>query len=95
MDGEQIELRDRDDEGDQGAEGVPGGEGGGYAPLTSQEMSVADLVVRGMTDAEVSRKLVIAKKTVQYHLTHIYGKFGIRSRTELAAGHLSGEVLSV
>lgn len=58
-------------------------------PLTPQEMSVADLVVRGMTNAEVARKLFIAEKTVQYHLTHIYGKFGIRSRTELAAVHLA------
>lgn len=65
---------------------------GSYVPLTPQEMSVADLVVQGMTNAEVSRKLFIAEKTVQYHLTHIYGKFGIRSRTELAAVHLSGDV---
>ncbi|MGO1909765.1 MAG: LuxR C-terminal-related transcriptional regulator, partial [Brevibacterium linens] len=65
---------------------------GGYVPLTPQERSVADLVVQGMTNAEVSRKLFIAEKTVQYHLTHIYGKFGIRSRTELAAVHLSGDV---
>ncbi|MGO1908556.1 LuxR C-terminal-related transcriptional regulator [Brevibacterium aurantiacum] len=70
-------------------------EAGGYVPLTPQEMSVADLVVQGMTNAEVSRKLFIAEKTVQYHLTHIYGKFGIRSRTELAAVHLSGDVPSV
>lgn len=70
-------------------------EAGGYVPLTPQEISVADLVVQGMTNAEVSRKLFIAEKTVQYHLTHIYGKFGIRSRTELAAVHLSGEVPSV
>lgn len=70
-------------------------EAGGYVPLTPQEVSVADLVVQGMTNAEVSRKLFIAEKTVQYHLTHIYGKFGIRSRTELATVHLSGEVPSV
>nr|WP_280712891.1 LuxR C-terminal-related transcriptional regulator [Brevibacterium marinum] len=70
-------------------------EAGTYVPLTPQEMSVADLVVQGMTNAEVSRKLFIAEKTVQYHLTHIYGKFGIRSRTELATVHLSGEVPTV
>lgn len=64
----------------------------GHVPLTPQELSVADLVVRGLTNAEVARKLFIAEKTVQYHLTHIYGKFGIRSRTELAAVHLSDAV---
>lgn len=68
------------------------GTAAGHVPLTPQEMSVADLVVRGLTNAEVARKLFIAEKTVQYHLTHIYGKFGIRSRTELAAVHLSDSV---
>lgn len=57
--------------------------------LTPQEHSVADLVVQGMTNAEVAQKLFIAEKTVQYHLTHIYGKFAVRSRTELAAVHLA------
>lgn len=70
-------------------------ESGGYVPLTPQEMSVADLVVQGMTNAEVSRKLFIAEKTVQYHLTHIYGKFGIRSRTELATVHLADDLPAV
>lgn len=60
-------------------------EGANYVILTPQERSVADLVVQGMTNAEAAQKLFIAEKTVQYHLTHIYGKFGIRSRTELAA----------
>ncbi|WP_432791773.1 LuxR C-terminal-related transcriptional regulator [Brevibacterium sp. K11IcPPYGO002] len=63
--------------------------------LTPQEMSVADLVVQGMTNAEVSRRLFIAEKTVQYHLTHIYEKFGIRSRTELAAVHLGDGIPEV
>jgi DNA-binding CsgD family transcriptional regulator len=29
--------------------------------------------------------MFISIKTVQYHLTHIYAKLGIRSRSELAA----------
>nr|WP_280842255.1 LuxR C-terminal-related transcriptional regulator [Kocuria subflava] len=29
--------------------------------------------------------MFIAEKTVQYHLTRIYGRYGIRSRSELAA----------
>lgn len=62
-------------------------EGQGNVNLTPQEQSVADLVVQGMTNAEVAQKLFIAEKTVQYHLTHIYGKFAVRSRTELAAVH--------
>lgn len=44
---------------------------------------------------EHSRRLFIAEKTVQYHLTHIYEKFGIRSRTELAAVHLGDGIPEV
>jgi len=53
--------------------------------LTPQEHAVSDLVAQGMTNSEVAQKLFIAEKTVQYHLTNVYAKFGIRSRTELAS----------
>ncbi|TLP79971.1 hypothetical protein FEF27_00875 [Nesterenkonia sphaerica] len=62
---------------------------GNAVVLTPQELSVANLVVQGMTNAEVARELFIAEKTVQYHLTRIYGKFRIRSRTELATVHFA------
>lgn len=62
-------------------------EAGDGVALTPQELSVAELVVRGKTNSEVARELFIAEKTVQYHLTRIYGKYRIRSRTELAAVH--------
>ena len=39
----------------------------------------------GSTNKEVAQALFIAEKTVQYHLTRIYAKFGVRSRSELAA----------
>ena len=53
--------------------------------LTPQETLVADLVASGMTNREVGTELYVSTKTVQYHLTRIYGKLGIRSRGELAA----------
>lgn len=53
--------------------------------LTAQEQAVAQFVAKGATNKEVARALFIAEKTVQYHLTRIYGKYGIRSRSELAA----------
>lgn len=52
--------------------------------LTPQEHAIARLVVQGLTNRETARRLFIAEKTVQYHLTRIYSKFAIRSRTELA-----------
>ncbi|MCK9825832.1 LuxR C-terminal-related transcriptional regulator [Nocardioides cavernae] len=53
--------------------------------LTPQEELVADLVARGMSNREVGTELFVSTKTVQYHLTRIYAKLGIRSRGELAA----------
>ena len=52
--------------------------------LTPSERRVADLVAQGRTNAEVAATLFLAERTVASHLTHIYAKLGVRSRTELA-----------
>ena len=57
----------------------------GIDGLTPQEQLVSDLVARGMTNREVATDLFLSTKTVQYHLTRVYAKLGVRSRTELAA----------
>jgi len=44
-----------------------------------------DHTVRGATNRQTALDMFISVKTVQYHLTHIYAKLGIRSRSELAA----------
>jgi DNA-binding NarL/FixJ family response regulator len=56
----------------------------GRGGLTPQEHAVAQLVVRGMTNRQVARELVLSTKTVEYHLGHIFAKLGVSSRTELA-----------
>ncbi|MEV4901062.1 AAA family ATPase [Citricoccus sp. NPDC055426] len=53
--------------------------------LTAQERAVAELVATGATNKEAAQTLFVAEKTVQYHLTRIYRKLGIRSRSALAA----------
>jgi DNA-binding CsgD family transcriptional regulator len=52
--------------------------------LTPAERRVADLVAEGRTNREVAATLVLGERTVASHLTHIYAKLGVRSRTELA-----------
>ena len=52
--------------------------------LTPAERRVADLVAEGRTNAEVAATLFLAERTVASHLTHVYAKLGVRSRTELA-----------
>lgn len=77
-----------------GAEGGP--EAGMETParleqLTPQEAAVARLVAGGATNKEAARSLFLAEKTVQYHLTRIYRKLGVRSRSELAARYHGGD----
>ena len=52
--------------------------------LTSAERRVAALVADGRTNREVAAQLFITTGTVEVHLTRIYRKLGVRSRTELA-----------
>jgi DNA-binding CsgD family transcriptional regulator len=52
--------------------------------LTAHELRVASLVERGLRNREIAAALFVSERTVEYHLTNIYGKLGIRSRTELA-----------
>ena len=52
--------------------------------LSAAERRVAALVAEGRTNREVSAALFLAERTVASHLTHIYAKLGVRSRTELA-----------
>ena len=53
--------------------------------LTPQESTVAELVAQGRTNKDVAAELFLSVKTVQYHLTRIYAKLGVSSRTQLAA----------
>jgi DNA-binding CsgD family transcriptional regulator len=52
--------------------------------LTTSERRVAALVAAGRTNREVAAELFLAERTVAGHLTRVYGKLGVRSRTELA-----------
>ncbi len=52
--------------------------------LTPAELRVARLVAAGRTNREVAAALFLGERTVASHLTHIYAKLGVRSRTELA-----------
>ena len=52
--------------------------------LTPAESRVAALVAEGPTNREVAAALFLGERTVESHLSHVYAKLGVRSRTELA-----------
>jgi DNA-binding NarL/FixJ family response regulator len=57
---------------------------GGPEQLTPQELQVVQLVGAGATNREAAASLFLSPKTIEKHLSNVYRKLGVRSRTELA-----------
>ena len=55
-----------------------------HAELTATESQIAELVVCGRRNREIANELFVSVATVEAHLTRIYRKLHVRSRTELA-----------
>jgi len=53
--------------------------------LTRREQEVAALVARGLTNRQVAEQLLVAQRTIETHLEHIFAKLGVQTRAELAA----------
>ena len=51
------------------------------AGLTAREVEILRLVAQGLTDAQVAEELVISPRTVNWHLTAIYSKIQVSSRS--------------
>ncbi len=52
--------------------------------LTAQELQIAQLAARGLSNQEIARQLYVSPRTVSTHLYRIYPKIGVRSRGGLA-----------
>jgi len=48
--------------------------------LTAREVEVLRLLAQGLTDAQIATHLVISPRTVNTHLTSIYGKIQVANR---------------
>jgi LuxR family maltose regulon positive regulatory protein len=64
-------------------------------PITARELEVLGLVALSLTNKEISDELYIAVSTVKRHITNLYGKLGVSSRTEAVQKARKLQLLSV
>jgi DNA-binding CsgD family transcriptional regulator len=53
--------------------------------LTPQELQIAQLAARGLTNREIGQMLYLSHRTISSHLYRIFPKLGISSRSDLAS----------
>jgi ATP/maltotriose-dependent transcriptional regulator MalT len=65
--------------------GARGGAAAGVGSLSARERQVVELVAAGRTNREIGSELYLSEKTVANHLTRIFAKLEVSSRSALAA----------
>ncbi len=58
--------------------------------LTPTERRIAEQAARGARNDEIAESVGLSRRTIEWHLSRIYRKFAVRSRTELAARFAAG-----
>jgi DNA-binding NarL/FixJ family response regulator len=61
--------------------------------LSPQEIQVARAIAGGLNNAEAASVLFVSRKTVEAHLTRVYRKLGVRSRTDLTRALVAAGVV--
>jgi DNA-binding NarL/FixJ family response regulator len=56
-----------------------------FPELTDREREILDLVARGLTNAEIARRLVVSDKTVRNHVSNVFAKLHVTGRGEAVA----------
>jgi DNA-binding NarL/FixJ family response regulator len=52
-------------------------------PLTSRQSMILQLIRAGKQNKEIAELLHIAVRTVKYHISHLFNRFGVDSRVGL------------
>jgi len=54
-------------------------------PLTNRELEVLDLIAQGLSNKQIAESLIVSTGTVKWYTSQIYGKLGVKSRTQAVA----------
>lgn len=55
------------------------------SPLTRRELEVVGLMCDGWSNEEISKATGLALSTIKYHFVNVFGKLGVRRRTQAVA----------
>ena len=58
------------------------GNNGNDADLSKRELTILQALQSGLSNKQIAKDLFLAEQTVKFHLTNIYRKLGVASRTE-------------
>jgi DNA-binding NarL/FixJ family response regulator len=78
---------------DRGARGVPRGPNeatrSNPAGLTGREAQILSLLVQGLSNTQLARRLHRSQKTIDHHVSSVLAKLGVHSRTEVRAAAIA------
>jgi LuxR family maltose regulon positive regulatory protein len=64
-------------------------------PLSEREIEVLQLIAEGLSNQEIAQRLFLSLATVKWHTSNIYGKLGVKNRTQAVAKARSLGILPV
>jgi two-component system nitrate/nitrite response regulator NarL len=67
-----------------GAPGIAGAAAADVFGLTGRESEILEQVASGQSNKQIAGKFWLSEQTIKYHLTNVYRKLGVNSRTEAA-----------
>ncbi|MET7856115.1 AAA family ATPase [Streptomyces sp. NPDC005318] len=67
-----------------GVRGARGRPRTGWKALTDTELKIAELVATGSSNPDIADALILSRRTVETHVSHILAKLGVKSRREVA-----------